>query len=78
MRANVGGLWKENKAQRECLVATPADVVCESSHNVALHSRSTRRKGVCGPRLKELHSKIMIIKMKTLPSSPCGNSGMHN
>lgn len=30
-----GRTWQENEAQRECLVATAADVVCESSHNVA-------------------------------------------
>lgn len=31
-----GRTWQENEAQKECLVATDADVVCETSHNAAL------------------------------------------
>lgn len=47
-----GRTWKENEAQGECLVATAADVVCESSHNVALHSQCNRRDGDYGLRLR--------------------------
>lgn len=38
-----GRTWQEDEAQRECLVATAADVVCESSHNIALDPQSTKR-----------------------------------
>ncbi|KAK5903347.1 hypothetical protein CgunFtcFv8_007137 [Champsocephalus gunnari] len=38
-----GRTWQENEAQRECLVATAADVVCECSRNVALDPQSTKR-----------------------------------
>lgn len=44
--------WQENEAQRECLVATAADVVYQSSHNIALNPQSTKRDGDYGPRLR--------------------------
>lgn len=44
--------WQEKEAQRECLVATAADVVYQSSHNIALDLQSTKRDGDYGPGLK--------------------------
>ncbi|TNN76072.1 hypothetical protein EYF80_013603 [Liparis tanakae] len=52
-RGGVGGLGRRAKAQKDCPVTAAADVVCETSHGVALRRPSTERD--CGSRPGQRH-----------------------
>lgn len=56
-----GRTWQENEAQRECLVATAADVVCESSHNVALDSQNHQKRIRLWPWAEAVDGKIVVM-----------------
>lgn len=58
----MGGLGRRTEAQKESPVTTAADVVCETSHNVALHRQSTKRD--CGSSPGQRHDVVHNDKNK--------------
>lgn len=65
-----GRIWQENEAQRECLVATAADVVCVFTQRCT--PQSTKRDMRLWPWAEALNSKNNDDDgaKKALPSSP--------